>query len=73
MTLHAEIDHRMTFHPVTGPAQAESYQKIREAGRVFAHLVADLTPYSREQSTAISKIDEAIMWANASIAREDGR
>jgi hypothetical protein len=72
MTTHADIDHRMTFHPVAGPAQAEKYEKIRAAGREFAHLIADLVPYSDERSNALTRIDEAIMWANAGVARNEG-
>ena len=35
----------------------------------LAYLIDDLCPKSREKSLAITKIEEAMMWANASIAR----
>ena len=32
-------------------------------------LIAELTPPSREQSVALTKLDEVTFWANAGIAR----
>lgn len=34
-------------------------------------MVDELCPESRERSLAFTKIDEAVMWANASIARNE--
>lgn len=33
--------------------------------------IAEFTPTSREQELALTKLEEAIMWANASIARNE--
>ncbi len=63
-----ELHIRFNFHlatEVTGP----KHGAIREAALKFARLVSDLTPESREQSLAITAIEEAMMWANAAIAR----
>ena len=49
-------------------APAEAYEKIRLAGLVFAQVVRDLTTPSADQTTAIRKIREAVMTANAAIA-----
>ena len=38
---------------------------------LFAGLVDNLCPESREKSLAMTKIEEATMWANASIARRE--
>lgn len=63
-----EIRNRFTYHkPVDG--QEWMYQSIREAGKTLAGLIDLLCPDSREKSLAITKVEEAVMWANASIAR----
>ena len=36
-----------------------------------AHLIVTLTPKSREQSLALTKLEEAIMHANSAIARNE--
>ncbi len=37
----------------------------------LAQYVLALTPESREQSLAVTKLEEAMMWANAAIARNE--
>ena len=37
----------------------------------MANLINKQCPDSREKSTAITKIEEAVMWANAAIARNE--
>ncbi len=51
--------------------QIERYLIIRSAGRQLAEIIAKYTPTSREQSLAITKIEESVMWANAAIARNE--
>jgi len=51
--------------------QAARYEQIREAGRAFAMLLLGITPPSREQSLALTHIEEAVMMANAAIARNE--
>lgn len=66
----AEVETRFTYHAPKGD-QLERYQRIRKAQKEFAELVLELTPDSREQSLAITHIEEAGMWANAGIARRE--
>ena len=65
-----ELDIRFTYHPPKDDQQ-ERYVDLRRLGHEFASLVAALCPASREKSLALTKIDEAVMWANASIARRE--
>jgi hypothetical protein len=65
-----EIMKRFTYHAPKGD-QAERYSQIRDNGRKFARLIDKLCPESREKSLAITKLEEAVMWANAAIARND--
>ena len=59
-----------TYHPPKGD-QPQRYTAIREKCRELAELVSELCPPSRERSLAFTKIEEASMWANASIARNE--
>lgn len=67
---HAELRKRFTYHPPVGD-QAERYESIREGAKAFAEGVLRLTPESREQSLAITHLEEAVFWANAAIARNE--
>jgi hypothetical protein len=62
------IDRNFTYH-APKPGQAEIYEELRTIAKSFAmHIVAG-TPESREQSLALTKLEEAVFWANAAIAR----
>lgn len=66
----AELDVRFTYHPPR-PDQVQKYEALRKAGRDFAVVVCSLCLNSRERSLALTKIDEAVMHANAAIARRE--
>ncbi len=70
MTDRAELRKRFTYHPPFGD-QVDRYQEIRDMGHALAMLLTDATPVSREQSLALTKLEEAVMWANAAIARNE--
>lgn len=75
--LYADQDHELvnwfSHHPPRdGSDQAERYALIRSQGGQLGRSILRLTPPSREQSIAIEKIREAVMWANAAIAVHDG-
>lgn len=63
-----KIENAFIYHaPKEG--QPEKYQAIREKAKELAYLITELVPPSREQSLAITKLEECSMWANAGIAR----
>lgn len=65
-----EIDTRFKYHaPKEG--QAERYQKLRDKAKELAWLFEGECPESREKSLAMTKLEEAVMWANASISRRE--
>lgn len=66
-----EFRNRFTYHPPKGD-QPGKYEVIRSSARLFADMINDACPESREKALAFTKLEEAIMWANASIARHDG-
>lgn len=67
--IHDRINNDFTYH--RPPAErAGDFVKIREKAKELAHLIADTTPRGREQSTALTRLEEAVMHANAGIARQ---
>lgn len=70
MTVKNRIENNFTYHAPKGD-QAERYGKIREKARELAELMEESCPNSREKSLASTKLEEAVMWANASIARNE--
>ena len=64
------LENRFTYHKPIGN-QPKRYVQIRSAGFEFVKVIDKCCPESREKSLAVTKIEEAIMWANASIARNE--
>lgn len=53
------------------PGQTERYESIREFAKRFALHICQNCPASREQSLALTQLEDAVMWANAAIARNE--
>lgn len=68
MTDYLRLDDRFTFHPAD-ESQAKRYTDIRYMALQFAVGLKDRCPESPELTLAINSLDQAVMWANASIAR----
>jgi len=67
--LPEDLTNRFTYHPPMTEQQGKVYDTIRGAGFAFARVVNELAPESMELVIAIRKIEEAVMWANAAVAR----
>jgi hypothetical protein len=65
-----ELERRFTYHPPKGD-QASRYEQIRDQGRDMAECIDNRCPDSREKSFAITHLEQAVMWANAAIARNE--
>ena len=65
-----DFDNIFTYHaPKQG--QEERYKLIRSKAHELADLISSSCPPSRERSLAFTKLEESVMWANASIARNE--
>ena len=62
-----QIDNTFTYHAPHGD-QLGRYREIREKAKEFAGLLVKHCPESREKSLAFTNLQQAVMWANASIA-----
>lgn len=65
-----KIDRAFTYHPPHGD-QAERYVEIRDYAKTLARLMCGLCPPSRELSLALTNLEQAVMWANSAIARNE--
>lgn len=66
--LHDRINEDFSYHP-PGDVQAVLYEEIRSRFRGLAHYLVETVPPGRELSTVLTKLEEAVMHANAGIAR----
>ena len=69
IALKARIEHDFTYHPPTTEEKKQKYVALREKAKELALLIVDVCPASREQSVALTELETAVMFANASIAR----
>lgn len=65
-----DLEKRFTYHPPK-EGQAVKYEEIRREAKNLARIIVNLTPESREQSLALTKLEEVVFWANAAIARNE--
>ncbi len=62
------IENNFKYHaPKEG--QSEKYEALRAKAKEYAAMILELCPESRERSVALTELETAMMWANASIAR----
>lgn len=66
--MNGQIENNFMYHaPKNG--QAEKYDQLRSKAKELAYLIDELCPNGREKALATTKLEESIMWANASVAR----
>jgi hypothetical protein len=63
-----EIRTRFMYHPPR-PDQLPRYDELRRNALELALRILHVTPPGREQSLALTKLEEAVMHANSAIAR----
>jgi len=68
MTLD-DLKNRFNYHKPKDQATCDNHERIRNSCLSLACLIVENTPPTREQSLAITKLEEVMFWANAAIAR----
>lgn len=68
-----ELEHRFQFHPADSDNKKEAHQKVRDEllEAADACVLISGAP-SPEQSLGVRKLEEAMFWFNAALARGDG-
>jgi hypothetical protein len=64
-----DVDMRFDYHPPVAPGVRELHEAARADAKKLATLWAATLPEGREKSLAFTHLEEALMWANAAIAR----
>lgn len=68
--MNERINNTFTYHkPISD--QPERYELIRNAARNLAFVIVENSPTSREQSIALTALEEVIFNVNAAIARNE--
>lgn len=65
-----DVERRFTYVPPKDD-QPKRYNALRQLALIMANSIVEKCPDSRERSIALTKLEEVIMWANASIARNE--
>jgi hypothetical protein len=68
MISREELVKHFKYHPPKDDEQKTRYEQVRRRGYEAAVAIVEETPESREQSLALTHLEQAIMWANAAIA-----
>lgn len=65
-----DLNNRFTYHKPFGD-QPQRYERLRAKAKELAQLADDFCPDSREKSHAMTQLEDAVMWFNAAIARNE--
>lgn len=72
-TLISDIDKRFGYHKPLSDEVATAHGKIRDLAAQFTkdalEVATEVAPYGREAALAVTAVEEAAMWLNAHIAR----
>ncbi|WP_163538322.1 hypothetical protein [Gracilibacillus sp. YIM 98692] len=66
--MNQQIENNFKYH-APSEEKVKVYNGLREHFKHMAQIIDRRCPDSREKSLALTKLEESMMWANASIAR----
>lgn len=66
-----DIERRFAFHPATTDDAREAHELVRATCRAALETILDAMPQgaAREGAVVATNLEQAMMWANAGIAR----
>lgn len=64
----AALSQRFTHHPPDA-ARAQQHHDVRAVITSAAHELNDRLPEGREKALSLTRLEEALFWANAALAR----
>jgi hypothetical protein len=69
--MNEEIAHRFAYHPPKNEAAVKAHEKVRALLGDLAQTLDELLPADRPREKALTQthLEDAMMWANAAIAR----
>lgn len=64
-----DIEHRFAFHAATTDEKRDAHTSVRQQCRQLADALNAQLPEGREKAVVMTKLEEVMFWANASLAR----
>lgn len=68
----AAISHDFGYHPPKGIERTRQHEDVRAELAFTAKVMDRLLPPGREKALVRTKLEEAMFWANAAVARQTG-
>ncbi len=65
-----DIQHRFAYHAPKNDEKRRAHERVRSYLGQVAEEFNQSLPEGREKSLAVTKLEEAMFWANAALARE---
>jgi hypothetical protein len=65
-----DLDNRFNFHPAATAERRDAHERVRDLCGELAHELNNLLPDGREKSVVVTRLEEVMFWANASLARQ---
>jgi hypothetical protein len=69
MMKQSDWDNRVSFHPANTQERMDNHAMVREVIRNAGDAL-NFLPEGREKSVVYTKLEEAMFWANAAVARQ---
>lgn len=66
-----DITNRFDYHPPQSERRRNAHEDVRGLLQDAAHELNHMLPEGREKSSAVTKLEEAMFWANAALARSE--
>jgi hypothetical protein len=67
-----ELENRFSYHPPRTDEDRAAHRAVRDACLHAAIIIASTVPAGLEQSSALTRLEEAMFHANAGLARARG-
>lgn len=67
-----DLENRFSYHPANTEERKQLHESIRNELLEMAEWLEENLPAGREKSLALTKLEEAMFWANAAVARQEG-
>lgn len=64
-----DLKTRFTFHPATSQERKDAHEQVRAQCLELADFLNGRLPDGREKALVMTKLEEVMFWANASLAR----
>lgn len=66
-----ELNNRFQYHPPLTDDRKRAHERVRQYLLQMAQEFEESLPDGREKAVVMTKLEEAMFWANAAIARAD--